>query len=84
MRILLVGAGGVGGAFTAIAARRDLRMARPKSRVHTLLAKPYSTPFAQRSASPSSENFWTVITGPKISDWICSSCCWSPETTVGS
>src|SRR5665647_3519707 len=47
---------------------RDIRIARPKSLVHTLLASPYSTPLAQASASASSENFCTVMTGPKISD----------------
>ena len=46
-------------------------------------ARPYLTPLAQRSASFSSPNFCTVITGPKISSWITSSSCRSPETTVG-
>ena len=41
-------------------------------------------PFAQAIASASSENGCTVITGPKISRWIISSSCRSPETTVGS
>jgi hypothetical protein len=48
-------------------------MARPKSLVHTLEARPYSTPLAQRSASSSSLNCCTVMTGPKISFWIISS-----------
>ena len=59
-------------------------MARPKSLVHTDDARPYSTPLAQRSASSSSVNRWTVMTGPKISFWIASSSWRSPSTTVGS
>jgi hypothetical protein len=59
-------------------------MARPWSLVHTLEARPYCTPFAQRSASASSENRCTVMTGPKISSWICSSSWRRPESTVGS
>jgi hypothetical protein len=60
-----------------------IRMARPWSLVHTDEARPYSTPLAQRTASSSSENRWTVMTGPKISSWISSSVCRSPDTTVG-
>ena len=59
-------------------------MARPWSLVHTEEARPYSTPLAQRTASASSVNFCTVITGPKISFWISSSSWRRPETTVGS
>ena len=44
-------------------------MARPWSRVHTLEARPYSTPFAQATAWSSSLKRCTVMTGPKISDW---------------
>ena len=47
-------------------------------------ASPYSTPLAQRTASSSSVNRWTVMTGPKISYWLSSSSCCSPATTVGS
>ena len=64
--------------------RLETRIARAWSLVHTLEARPYWTPLAQRSASASSLNFCTVITGPKISVWICSSSCRSPESTVGS
>ncbi len=63
---------------------RDIRIARPWSLVQTLEARPYSTPLAQRSASSSSLNRCTVMTGPKISLWICSSSCCRPESTVGS
>ena len=61
----------------------DIRIARPWSLVHTDDARPYSTPLAQRSASPSSEKRCTVMTGPKISLWICSSSCLRPDSTVG-
>ena len=47
--------------------RRDTRIARPWSLVQTEDASPYSTPLAQRTASSSSVNACTVITGPKIS-----------------
>ena len=53
--------------------RLAMRIARPKSFVHTLEASPYSTPLAQPTASSSSLNFCTVMTGPKISRWIISS-----------
>ncbi len=62
----------------------DMRIARPKSFVHTDDANPYSTPFAHSIAWASSLKRWTVITGPKISSWIISSPCSSPATTVGS
>ena len=42
-----------------------MRMARPKSLVHTDDARPYSTPLAQATAWSSSVNRWTVMTGPK-------------------
>ena len=61
-----------------------MRIARPKSFVHTDDARPYFTPLAQRSASSSSVNFWIVMTGPKISFWIISSSCFRPAMTVGS
>ena len=61
-----------------------MRMARPWSRVHTDDASPYSTPLAHRSASASSLNFWTVMTGPKTSDCTSSSSWRSPATTVGA
>src|SRR5699024_7630062 len=61
--------------------RRLIRIARPKSFVHTLEARPYSTPLAQAAAWSSSENFCTVMTGPKISFWIASSSWCRPETT---
>ena len=64
--------------------RLDIRIARPWSLVQTLDASPYCTPLAQRTASSSSLNCCTVITGPKISDWICSSSCRSPASTVGA
>ena len=63
---------------------RDMRMARPWSEVHTEEARPYSVPLAQRSASSSSLNFWTVITGPKTSFWMISSLWCSPSTTLAS
>ena len=63
--------------------RLVMRMARAKSFVHTLEANPYSTPLARRTASSSSVNFCTVITGPKISFWIISSSCFKLLTTVG-
>ena len=53
--------------------RLAIRIARPWSLVQTLEARPYWTPFAQRTASSSSEKRWTVMTGPKISSWISSS-----------
>ena len=59
-------------------------MARPWSRVHTLAARPYLTPLAQRTASSSELNRCTVTTGPKISSWIISSSWRSPATTVGA
>ena len=59
-------------------------MARPWSFVQTLEASPYSTPLAQRTASSSSVNRCTVMTGPKTSSWIISSSCCSPATTVGA
>ena len=62
----------------------DIRIARPWSLVHTEEARPYCTPLAHSSACASSENFWTVMIGPKISVWICSSSWRSPESTVGS
>ena len=49
------------------------RIARPTSRVQTDEARPYGVPLAHAIASASSENCWTVITGPKISRWIISS-----------
>ena len=49
------------------------RIARPWSVVHTLDARPYSTPLAQRTASSSSVKRCTVMTGPKISSWTISS-----------
>ena len=61
-----------------------MRMARPWSLVQTLEASPYWTPLAQRTASSSSVNRCTVMTGPKISSWIISSSCCRPETTVGA
>ncbi len=64
--------------------RRAIRIARPWSRVHTEEARPYSTPFAQRTASSSSTKRCTVITGPKISSWIASSSWVRPETTGAS
>ena len=63
--------------------RRVIRIARPWSRVQTEEARPYSTPLAQRTASSSSVNRCTVMTGPNTSSWMISSCCRSPETTVG-
>ena len=60
-----------------------MRIARPWSRVHTDAARPYSTPFAQRTASASSVKRCTVITGPNTSSWMISSSCRRPETTVG-
>ena len=60
--------------------RFDIRIARPWSLVQTLEARPYCTPLAQRSASASSVNCCTVMTGPKISFWICSSSCCRPES----
>ena len=61
-----------------------MRIARPWSFVQTELARPYSTPLAQRIASSSSVKRWTVMTGPKISYWLSSSSWVSPDTTVGS
>ena len=61
-----------------------MRIARWWSRVQTDDARPYCTPFAASSASASSANRCTVITGPKISSWLISSCCRTPETTVAS
>ena len=61
-----------------------MRIARPWSRVQTDEASPYSTPLAHPSASDSSLNSCTVITGPKISDWIISSSWRRPATTVGA
>ena len=52
--------------------------------VQTEDASPYCTPFAAFSASASSANRWTVMTGPKISFWLISSSCLTPETTVAS
>ena len=64
--------------------RLAIRIARPWSLVHTEDASPYCTPLAQRSASSSSVNRCTVMTGPKISSWIISSSWCRPETTVAS
>ena len=64
--------------------RLAIRIARPWSLVHTLEASPYLTPLAQRTASSSSVNRCTVMTGPKISSWIISSSWRSPATTVGA
>jgi hypothetical protein len=61
-----------------------MRSARLWLLVHTLDASPYLVPFAQRSASSSSVNGWTVITGPKISVLDISSPCWMPSITVGA
>jgi hypothetical protein len=41
-------------------------------------------PLAHLIACSSSENGWTVMTGPKISRWIISSSCCRPLITVGS
>jgi hypothetical protein len=62
----------------------DTRSARPTSRVHTDDARPYGVSLAQRIASSSSENGWTVMTGPKISRRIISSSWRRFATTVGS
>ena len=61
-----------------------MRMARPWSRVHTDDASPYSTPLAHSSASASSLNSCTVITGPNTSDCTISSSWRRPATTVGA
>ena len=61
-----------------------MRMARPWSRVHTDEASPYSTPLAHASASASSLNSCTVMTGPKTSFWTISSSWRRPSTTVGA
>src|SRR6478672_2689705 len=60
------------------------RSARPTSRVQTDDARPYGVPLPQAIAWSSSVNCWTVMTGPKISLWIISSCCSRSATTVGS
>ena len=62
----------------------ETRSARLMSLVHTDEARPYSTPLAKRIASSSSEKDCTVITGPKISSWMCLSSWRSPLMTVGS
>ena len=59
-------------------------MARPWSRVQTDEASPYSVPLAQRSASSSSLNCCTVMTGPNTSFWMISSSWCSPSTTLAS
>jgi hypothetical protein len=59
-------------------------MARLWSAVQTLEASPYLTPFAQLTAWSSELNRCTVMTGPKISSWIISSCRPNPATTVGA
>ena len=61
-----------------------MRMARPWSRVHTLEARPYSTPLAQSTACASSAKRCTVMAGPNISSWTISSPCSRPVTTVGA
>ena len=61
-----------------------MRSARLWLVVQTLEARPYSVPFAQRSASSSSLKDCTVMTGPKTSVAISSSVCSRPETTVGA
>ena len=47
-------------------------------------ANPYSTPLAHCSASASSLNSCTVMTGPNTSDWMSSSSWRRPSTTVGA
>jgi hypothetical protein len=64
--------------------RRAIRIARPWSSVQTLEARPYCTPLAQRTASSSSVNGCTVMTGPNTSVWLISSSWRRPVTTVGS
>ena len=52
--------------------------------VHTDDARPYSESLALITASSSSVNRCTVITGPKTSVWISSSDCYRSATTVAS
>ncbi len=60
-----------------------MRIARPWFWVKTELARPYGVPLAQRTASSSSVNRCTVMTGPKISSCTISSSWRRPDTTVG-
>jgi hypothetical protein len=53
----------------------DTRSARPTSRVHTEDGEAVGRAVAHAIAWSSSENCWTVMTGPKISRWIISSSC---------
>ena len=64
--------------------RRATRIARPWFAVQTDDARPYCTPLAHFTASSSSLNGCTVMTGPKISFWIRSSSWRRSEITVGS
>ena len=61
-----------------------MRIARPWSSVHTLEASANGTPLAHATASSSSLNVCTEMTGPKISFWIISSSWRRPSTIVGS
>ena len=61
-----------------------MRMARPWSLVHTLEARPYSTPLAHSRAWASSSKLCTVMTGPNTSWRTSSSPWWRPATTVGA
>src|SRR5947199_3930122 len=61
-----------------------MRRARPRSRVHTDAARPYSTPFAHCSACSSSLNRCTVTTGPNTSLFTISASGPGGTTTVGS
>ena len=60
------------------------RWTEPSSLVKTDDARPYGVSFAQASAVSSSENRWTVTTGPKISSWMISDFWSGPAMTVGA
>ncbi len=62
---------------------RDIRIARLASRVHTEDESPYTTSFAQLTASSSSQNRCTVTTGPNTSFCTISESWATSATTVG-
>jgi hypothetical protein len=61
-----------------------IRIARPKSLVHTAGREAVAHAVGPGQRLASSLKRWTVMTGPKISFWLASSSCSSPSITVGS